>query len=267
MALQKLKENLADREIHLDLYGSGLNKSYEELTDPVSPIPYEVYHKIQENPRYQKELKILYATHFNDYILNMNEMLYLEFKVYFMNKDLFFELYGKEQETGVAYVGEAAYKTLHQVNEIEATDPEALIYTEPNFSMSLKGEELILNDGTTYQIEIVNLLDPDQTLLSAGTYDSTRNDMQNAVILPVDKVVDLPPLAELLYNQILLKYRDAQWQEDLVPAIVKELSEGIPPEYPDAYFVLSDEYLDLKGTIDSSNFVMSQWLVFAGSVV
>jgi hypothetical protein len=269
MALRKLKENMADSEIHVYTYGDVIDNSGElVLRDPVAVIPYEVYLKIQENPQYQNSLKIMYNTYFfNSQFILSDPPTSVSHFVHFMNEEMFFELFGQEQKPGVAYVAEGTYKDFQLIEETLANKPEALSKFDPIFSITPNGEELTLYDGTTYPMEIVAPIDPNQTLLSFIAGRTDPEILQKAVILPLEKMQDLPQLVSDLQNNFVLKYKNSNWQDDLVPAIVKELSRGIPPERQDSYFVLSDEYLDLKEAIDSSNFAMSQWLVFAGSVV
>jgi ABC-type antimicrobial peptide transport system permease subunit len=184
-----------------------------------------------------------------------------------MNEEMFFELFGQEQKPGVAYVAEGTYKDFQLIEETIAEDPTKLSGFEPYFFITPNEEGVTLYDGTTYPMEIVTPIDPNQTLLSFDANTTIPEILQMAVILPLEKMQDLPQLISDLQNNFVLKYKKSNWQEDLVPAIVKELNRGIPPERQDFYFVLSNDYLDLKEEIDSSNFAMSQWLVFAGSVV
>jgi ABC-type antimicrobial peptide transport system permease subunit len=269
MALRNLKENLTDSEIHLYVFSDG-NDEYDdfELRDPVTVIPFEVYLKIHENPQYQKVLKIMYNIHFFNTLFILSEQPdSVSYFVHFMNEEMFFELFGQEQKPGVAYVTENTHKTFQLIEETLAKNPEALSKFEPIFSITPNGEELTLYDGTTYPMEIVTQIDPNQTLLSLYGGVTSPGILQDAVILPLEKMQDLPQLITYPLTNFVLKYKNSNWQEDLVPSIVKELNRGIPSEHPHAYFVLSNEYLDLKGTIDSSNFAMSQWMVFSVSVV
>lgn len=254
---------------------------FDPLIDPIAfqqertdyPIPYDTYLDLISNPEYTDELDFLYALKTDTTVFIRDTEDVLEWDVYFMNEYLFHYLYGFPRNEGMAYLGDTAYADLLLVgNKIKSGDD--FFFTD--FAMYIDGDSLII-DGKSYPYEVVMPLEPDLNLLTIGESPDTdieelerrfggpmhRSTMNIAVILPIEDVFTPSGDDANTMNNLLLRYRNAEWHEDVVAQVLRELNQ-IDRK---SRFTVENRYLTLKSRMEDYSYDMDRWMLVAVSIL
>ncbi|MCH5270129.1 MAG: hypothetical protein J1E83_05215 [Lachnospiraceae bacterium] len=254
---------------------------FDPLIDPIAfqqertdyPIPYDTYLDLISNPEYTDELDFLYALKTDTTVFIRDTEDVLEWDVYFMNEYLFHYLYGFPRNEGMAYLGDTAYADLLLVgNKIKSGDD--FFFTD--FAMYIDGDSLII-DGKSYPYEVVMPLEPYLNLLTIGESPDTdieelerrfggpmhRSTMNIAVILPIEDVFTPSGDDANTMNNLLLRYRNAEWHEDVVAQVLRELNQ-IDRK---SRFTVENRYLTLKSRMEDYSYDMDRWMLVAVSIL
>ena len=258
----------------------GFNSEFDPLVDPIAYeqemtdylIPYDTYLHLISNPQYTAELDFLFAlkTYAPAYIWKTDVIVVPD--VYFMNEELFGYLYGFSRSEGMAYLGDTAYTELLHVGEEVRNGKDVFFHNVP---MYIDGDLLIMDDRA-YPYKVVMPVEADITLPTLADDPSEdieeleerlggpihRNTMNDAVILPIEDYI-LPKMSSFFMNNLLLSYRNAEWQEDVVAQVLQELNQ-IDKK---SHFTVENRYLTLKSQMEEYSYDMDRWLLVAVSIL
>ncbi len=259
--LQESKRRSVEGEFNVELY-SGL-KIEELISNYEYPISYDTYCRLTEDERYTRNLDLLFAMDFHNNIFRVEPEAGFYTHVYFMNEKLFFSLYGFARTQGMAYLGEAAYQALLEVGEVVRSDGEVNLF--------YLGIEIFLDDNQlwvgdkSYPYEIV--MPKDKKTIMFDRIGESGYDMADALILPIeDNTIPDAISSEIhvqLRNVLFLRYRNEEWQEDLVAQLLRELNTTNKL----FNFKVDNSYLELKREMDDFSYDMDRWMTLSISIM
>jgi hypothetical protein len=223
----------------------------------IYPISYDTYLELNADAKDSKDFAVLYSMEFILRVYVFEPEQGFELYIYFMNDELFKELYGVERKKEVVYLGVDAYQSLIQINELRnSTDKVNLIYIGPE--SYIDGDVLIMNQEK-YSYEIIAPIETN-TIMPGFTGDSGY-DMKEAVIFPIESVftpeTSIPDLKLNLRCTLFFRYLTSNWKEDLVAQQLRKINHANKT----ISFVVEDEYMELKRVLDDYSYDMDRWLM------
>lgn len=227
-------------------------------------ISYDTYLRLSTDETYE-DLEMLFAEMYGGgfgYFKSEDDAMMRNLDVYFMNDALFDELYHIPRKEGIVYVGKQAYDTLLVAAEMIRfkDDPSFFLYIEGE-EMYIEGETLFVA-GEAYDYEVVW-----DALLPTDDNPDYRQKMTYALIFPLEDVYDTMPVSgeRNPYRSFLVyRYRNADWREDLISSQLREINETTTST---GYFIVQDEYKELKRQLDDFRHDMDRWMMVAVSVL
>lgn len=261
-SLELLKESKREQAGEL-IRVNQWNISNEGGKPIVYPISYDTYLELKTDVKNSKDLAVLCSLEFISHVIAFEPEQGFTLYFYFMNDELFKELYGVERENEVVYLGIDAYQGLLQINEFRnSTDKVSLMYIGPeNY---IDGDVLIMNQEK-YSYEVISPIETN-TIMRGFTGD-TDYDMKEAVIFPIESVFTpetaIPDLTINLRSTLFFRYLTSNWKEDLVAQQLRKINHANKT----ISFVVENEYMELKRVLDDYSYDMDRWFLVSLSVM
>lgn len=239
------------------------NISNERGKSIIYPISYDTYLELEEDAKKSKDIAVLCSLEFISHVIAFEPEQGFTLYFYFMNDELFKELYGVERKKEVVYLGVDAYQSLIQINELRTiSDKENLIYIGPE--SYIDGDVLVMNQDE-YPYEIIAPIETN-TIMPGFTGDSGY-DMKEAVIFPIESVftpeTSIPDLKLNLKCTLFFRYLTSNWKEDLVAQQLRKINHANKT----ISFVVEDEYMELKRVLDDYSYDMDRWFFVSLSIM
>lgn len=227
-------------------------------------ISYDTYLRLSTDEAYE-DLEMLFTEMYGGafgYFKSEDDGMMRNMDVYFMNDALFDELYHIPRKKDIIYVGKQAYDTLLVAAEmIKCKD-------DPSFFLYIQGEEMYIEGetlfvaGEAYSYEVV-----EDALMPTDDDPEYMPSMTYALIFPVEDAYDTMPHSgdgNPYRSFLFYRYRNADWRGDLISSQLREINEATTST---GYFIVQDEYKELKRQLDDFRYDMDRWMMAAVSVL